>query len=307
MLQQTQVATVVPYYQRFMQRFPDIDALADAEIDQVLHLWTGLGYYARARNLHRCARQVVQDFGGEFPANVDALSTLPGIGRSTAGAIAALALGIRAPILDGNVKRVLTRYFAVDGYPEQTAIKKQLWTLAESLLPQQRIADYTQAMMDLGSMVCTRSQPDCHACPLRTNCEAVKHDLIGSIPGKKPRKALPVRSVYMLIMLNKKNEVRLEKRPPSGIWGGLYSLPELTKEKTGDALNLATVADQLPPLRHTFSHFHLDITPVFVRHSDRAQGIAESDDSVWYPLNQSMEVGLAAPVKKILSQIRETL
>ena len=233
MLQQTQVQTVIPYYQRFMARYPDVTSLAAAPIDQVLHLWTGLGYYARARNLHKAAQQVVESFGGEFPESLESLESLPGIGRSTAGAIAALAMQLKAPILDGNVKRVLTRYFAIAGYPESSTIKKQLWEIAETLLPQdpeKNIAPYTQAMMDLGATLCTRSNPACDRCPLAENCEALRTNAIASYPGKKPKKALPVREVNMFIVRNTAGEVLLEKRPDSGIWGGLYSLPEQESE-----------------------------------------------------------------------------
>lgn len=319
MLQQTQVQTVIPYYLRFMAQYPDVAALAAASVDQVLHLWTGLGYYARARNLHKAAKQVVQDHGGEFPQDVEALEALPGIGRSTAGAIAALSMHIRAPILDGNVKRVLTRYFAIAGYPESSAVKKQLWTVAESLLPEQNIAAYTQAMMDLGATLCTRSSPACQQCPLANDCQALASDKIAEFPGKKPKKALPVKAVNMFIVRNNSGHVLLEKRPDSGIWGGLYSLPEqpandadasaepglVAYAETGLAVNPLSL-EPLPSIRHSFTHYHLEITPLLVPEWELETAniaVADSDRWLWYPLDHSVEVGLAAPVKKLLTRL----
>lgn len=317
MLQQTQVQTVIPYYLRFMAQYPDVTALADAGVDQVLHLWTGLGYYARARNLHKAAKQVTQDHGGEFPQDVEALEALPGIGRSTAGAIAALSMHIKAPILDGNVKRVLTRYFAIAGYPESSTVKKQLWTVAESLLPEQKIAAYTQAMMDLGATLCTRSSPACDQCPLASDCKALAGDRIAEFPGKKPKKALPVNAVNMLIVRNEAGDVLLEKRPDSGIWGGLYSLPEKAVDDTGASPEPGWVAyaesglqlnpltlEPLPTIRHSFTHYHLDITPLLSSEwklKTTETSVADSDRWLWYPLDHSVEVGLAAPVKKLLT------
>lgn len=319
MLQQTQVQTVIPYYQRFMERFPDVATLASAPVDQVLHLWTGLGYYARARNLHMTARLVAEEHGGEFPRNLEALEALPGIGRSTAGAIAALSMDIKAAILDGNVKRVLTRVFAVAGYPESSAVKKQLWEIAQSLLPTQNIAAYTQAMMDLGATLCTRGNPACELCPLASDCKALASNSITSYPGKKPKKALPVKAVNMLILRNESGHVLLEKRPDSGIWGGLYSLPEQSMSNSdgdsragwsthnGVGLEVNPLSLQpLSPIRHSFTHYHLDITPLLapeweLETADAA--VADSDRWLWYPLDHSVEVGLAAPVKKLLTRL----
>jgi A/G-specific adenine glycosylase len=312
MLQQTQVSTVIPYFERFTSRFPTVTDLAKADLDQVLHLWTGLGYYARARNLHKTANQVVDKFSGEFPNTVDALESLPGIGLSTAGAIASLSMNIRAPILDGNVKRVLTRAHAIPGWPEQAKIKTQLWKIAESLLPDTRFADYTQAMMDLGATVCTRSKPICESCPLANNCLSLKQDKIAEIPGKKPRKTLPVREVTLYILRRSQNEVLLEKRPATGIWGGLYSLPEgQAVDKTPNIPNLTVATgskSELPLFRHTFSHYHLDISPVEYSVKEESLGVSETDRWLWYPINQDdkagmTEVGLAAPIKKILKQL----
>jgi A/G-specific adenine glycosylase len=309
MLQQTQVSTVIPYYLRFMEWFPTVEKLGSAPLDQVLHLWTGLGYYARARNLHKTAIKIATNQHGNFPTSVEALMELDGIGQSTAGAIAAIAMQIRAPILDGNVKRVLTRYKAIGGWPEQASIKRQLWELTESLTPQSQVAQYTQAMMDLGATMCTRSNPACQQCPLRASCLAFKQGNTTDYPRRKPRKALPVRSVTFFIVQNPLGDVLLEKRPPTGIWGGLWSLPE--GKNTDEVFELKhcsienTTREQLPGLRHTFSHFHLDITPIKLRARQINDEVAESDRWLWYPLDQSTEVGLAAPVKKLLTSLTE--
>lgn len=310
MLQQTQVQTVIPYYERFMARFPRVDKLASAPLDEVLHLWTGLGYYARARNLHKAAQIIVNDHGGKFPRNVDSLESLPGIGRSTAGAIAALAMDIRAPILDGNVKRVLTRYFAVPGWPEQSANKKRLWQLADRLTPDNDIAQYTQAMMDLGATVCTRSKPLCGHCPLSSNCQAHLSGMVDQYPGKKPKKAKPSKSVFMYVVQNGDGDVLLEKRPAKGIWGSLYSFPEVEKDNEGVQepvpnfeIELQEPVRELPRIRHSFTHFDLNITPLQSRYQGQASPIADRKHFIWYPLDGSLEVGLAAPVKKIISQL----
>lgn len=312
MLQQTQVATVIPYFERFMSRFPTVQALASADIDQVLHLWTGLGYYARARNLHKAAQLICSNHQGEFPASVEQLEALPGIGRSTAGAIAALSMQLRAPILDGNVKRVLARYFAIAGWPEQSAIKKTFWDIAERLTPQQRVADYTQAMMDLGATVCVRGKPDCTVCPLHEDCRARVENSIANFPGRKPRKTLPVKATTMLVVQDSKNRVLLEKRPPQGIWGSLYSFPEMTEDSESAARQVLPQLNQLDrtrpilePLRHTFSHYHLDISPVRYRTHEQIGAVADSDRWLWYPLDHSLQVGLAAPVKKLLNRLAE--
>lgn len=306
MLQQTQVATVIPYFERFMNRFPTIESLAAAEADQVLHLWTGLGYYARARNLHKAAITIVDSHGGVFPNTVETLMELDGIGRSTAGAIAAISMGVHAAILDGNVKRVLARYHCVEGWPEQGSTKKELWSIAESLTPMQRVGDYTQAIMDLGATVCTRSKPGCGSCPFVHDCGAYKEGRIAEIPGKKPRKTLPTKSVAMFILQNDAGEVLLEKRPAQGIWGSLYSLPETTDAESPPDWGQAAIKGRpkatLDVVRHSFSHYHLDITPVLFS-ADRGYEVAETDRWLWYPLDHSLEVGLAAPVKKLLSKL----
>lgn len=313
MLQQTQVATVIPYFERFMARFPDLASLAAADVDQVLHLWTGLGYYARARNLHRAAREVLECHEGELPRDLEALQSLPGIGRSTAGAIASLAMSLRAPILDGNVKRVLTRVHAVGGWPERSAVKQELWQLAERLTPVDRVGDYTQAMMDLGATVCTRSRPACGDCPLADRCEARLSDRIADFPGRKPKKTLPVRAVEMFVIRSQEGEVLLEKRPDRGIWGGLYSLPERRIDEQPGSTNWRELSipaqdgTRLESFRHSFTHYHLDITPVLPETWSLTEGVADSGRWLWYPLDHSREVGLAAPVKKLLATLPDQI
>ena len=307
MLQQTQVSTVIPYFLRFMQAFPDVHSLADARLDDVLHHWTGLGYYARARNLHRAAQIIRDHHQSQFPANFDSLLELPGIGRSTAGAILAQAFEQRYPILDGNVKRVLTRVYAISGWPGEKAIENRLWQLADVHTPQQRIADYTQAIMDLGATVCSRSKPKCSACPLQPQCQAHATNTVGNIPGKKPKKILPVRSTCMLLLYDANHAVLLEQRPPAGIWGSLWSFPECPVD-TDPAqwsqeylrVKISNIKT-LPSLRHTFSHFHLDITPVLAR-ADSA-GIMDSADHIWYNSTHSEARGFPAPVKVLLESL----
>src|SRR6201994_2063304 len=268
MLQQTQVSTVIPYYARFLERFPTVTALADAPIDDVVALWAGLGYYTRARNLHRCAQVVAHEHGGAFPQTVDALAMLPGIGRSTAAAIASFAFGARATILDGNVKRVLARVFGIEGFPGEKRVENAMWTLAESLLPdaanQDEVTAYTQGLMDLGATLCVRGKPDCVRCPFAADCVANVTGRQRALPTSRPKKLVPTRRTWMLV-LRDGNAVMLEKRPPSGIWGGLWSLPEAADEPAladrarpfgGDG-----AASPLAPLTHVFTHFKLAIEP----------------------------------------------
>ena len=310
MLQQTQVNTVIPYYERFMERFPTVADLAMSDEDTVMHHWTGLGYYARARNLHKTAQVVCQQFAGKFPDNVDALSELPGIGRSTAGAIMALGMNRYAVILDGNVKRVLTRIHCVPGWPDQPKVQQRLWELAESHTPQERYADYTQAIMDLGATLCARSRPACGVCPLKDQCQASLTGQTTAYPEKKPGKTLPVKSLYMLMFHDQDNhKVLLEKRPPQGIWGGLWSFPETDDISSFDTqLHSQLMLDpqsarQWSPLRHTFSHYHLDITPVQIPLDPQHIGVREDDRFHWYNLSAPAELGLAAPVKKLLEKL----
>ena len=310
MLQQTQVATVIPYFERFMARFPDVSSLADAPLDDVLHLWSGLGYYARARNLHKAAQQVRDAHGGVFPEDIAALEALPGVGRSTAGAVLSLALGQHHPILDGNVKRVLARCFAVAGWPGQSAVQAQLWSLTEQLTPARRVRDFNQAMMDLGATLCTRSRPACGICPLAAGCLAHAQGNPAAYPGKKPRKSLPVRDVRMLLVRVPSGQVLLEQRPPSGIWGGLWGLPELAMDEDPlvwcrQQFGQEPLAQQdLPPRRHTFSHFHLDIAPLEILLAEPGWLALEGPDRVWYNPAQPDARGLAAPVSRLLEEIQ---
>lgn len=309
MLQQTQVATVIPYFERFIAQFPSVQSLAAAPIDKVLHLWTGLGYYARARNLHKCAQVVVSQYGGEFPASVEALADLPGIGRSTAGAIASIAFQKRAAILDGNVKRVLARYHAVEGWPGQLDVANQLWEIAESYTPKTRANHYTQAMMDMGATLCTRSKPKCEACPLREGCIAYAQGNPQDYPGRKPKKTLPEKSVQLLMLRNPAGDLLLQQRPAQGIWGGLWSFPELAidtdaHEYTTDYFGKVIAHEIWDTYRHTFSHYHLDITPVLIQLAKTPQAIGEAATH-WYNPHQPDALGLAAPVKKLLEKLAQ--
>jgi A/G-specific adenine glycosylase len=309
MLQQTQVNTVIPYFNRFMQKFPQVHDLAAAKLDDVLHLWTGLGYYARARNLHKTAQQVVEQFDGVFPKDVDALSQLPGIGRSTAGAIISISHNTYAPILDGNVKRVLSRVFAVEGWPGELAVAKKLWGIGEEYTPHSRCRDYSQAMMDLGALLCTRSKPACVKCPLQQSCQAFAQGNPQNYPGKKPRKVIPIRQKQLLIILHQQ-KILLENRPPSGIWGGLWSFPECDVDTAASKFCEVSFsckirsAELLPVVRHTFSHFHLDITPVILHVQRWPTQINEGGQHCWVDIADPIELGLAAPVKLLLDKLR---
>jgi len=308
MLQQTQVVTVIPYFERFMSSFSDIHALANASQDEVLHHWTGLGYYARARNLHKAAQIIRDEYNNQFPEDYESVLTLPGIGPSTAGAILAQALGQRHVILDGNVKRVLTRLYAIEGWPGKKEVENQLWEIATSLTPEQQLTDYTQAIMDLGATVCARKS-NCSACPVTALCKAHQQGNVAHYPTPKKRKAIPVKATHMLILTNKKGEILLQQRPPSGIWGGLWSLPEYSVNDENGIQQwckkeLGLIIDQVetqPVFRHTFSHFHLDITPVISQVKSPANHVMEADNRVWYNTQQPESLGLPAPVVKILN------
>jgi len=308
MLQQTQVTTVIPYFERFMKRFPTVDELAAASQDEVLQLWTGLGYYARGRNLHKCAQTVVDQYQGEFPSTAEGLEALPGIGRSTAGAIISLALNKPATILDGNVKRVLARYHGVDGWPGKKPVADKLWQFAELHTPKTRAADYTQVMMDLGATLCTRSKPLCEQCPIHLDCAAYKEGAPERYPGKKPKKTLPIKTAQLLMIQNELGHILLEQRPALGIWGGLWSFPELTIEE--DALhycqqNTGKVSNhkQWLSFRHTFSHYHLEIYPVHIQIKKSLGKIASNNSLRWCSEEQWQQLGLAAPVKKLLNKL----
>ena len=308
MLQQTQVTTVIPYYERFMASFPTVVTLADADSDAVLGHWSGLGYYARARNLHKAAQIVRDDYAGVFPTDFDAVVALPGIGRSTAGAILALAHGQRHPILDGNVKRVLSRHDAIAGWPGKTAVARELWQVADDNTPTDRIADYTQAIMDLGATLCTRSRPACEACPVMADCAAFGTDTIDQYPGRKPKTGKPLKQTTMVLAVSG-NMIFLERRPASGIWGGLWSLPEVPDgdldgwcERTlSDA---AYERETWDTLRHSFSHFDLDIEPVVVRGGAASSKVADTADVTWAALNEDLPGGVAAPVQKLIDQLK---
>lgn len=306
MLQQTQVATVIPYFERFMTRFPTLETLARAPQDEVLHLWTGLGYYARARNLHKAAQLALDEHGGALPTeSVEALMTLPGIGRSTAGAIIAQSTGKRAAILDGNVKRSLTRLHAIPGWPGKPTVERKLWALAEYYTPATRLADFTQAVMDFGATLCKRSRPDCKICPFNDVCLAYAQGEPQGYPESKPKKALPTRSTIMLLLRDPEGRVWLEQRPPSGLWGGLWSLPQFDKHsELNDWLEAHAVTPirepAMPAFHHTFSHFRLEITPQPVSCA-RLGEVRES--GIWYDVTNPRELGLAAPVKALLSQL----
>lgn len=310
MLQQTQVATVIPYYQRFMARFPNVETLALAQADEVLHLWSGLGYYSRARNLHRAAQKLWEEFNGIFPSDLDTVMTLPGIGRSTAGAILALSMDIPHPILDGNVKRVLCRYYGIKRWPGERATEKQLWSLAQKHTPQADVADYTQGIMDLGATLCSRGRPDCEDCPVSTGCVAYQQDLQRELPRKKPKKPLPVKQTIFTMIESPQGELLLEKRPPAGIWGGLWSFPECPPGRdisdwVGDTFGyrVKSIAQE-PGIRHTFTHFHLEITPVRVKLA-RAEAIMAHSDLYWFnPFNNDKAIGMATPVRRLVENYK---
>ena len=296
MLQQTQVKTVIPYYLKFMNRFENVESLAKADIDEVLIFWAGLGYYSRARNLHACAKQIVEDFKGEFPKNLEQVVSLPGIGESTGGAILSLAYGLPEAILDGNVKRVLARVFLVDGWYGNSKVGKELWEISRKYTPTVRTGDFNQAMMDLGAGICNRSKPQCDNCPLNKHCEANLQNKTVEYPHRKPKKLIPTKYATMLLSL-KNSKVLLHKRPPSGIWGGLWSFPELEQEK---AANL-TVSGKF---KHTFSHYHLQATVVSENTNDlnlhKALQAEDNNQLAWHNVNELNKLALPTPIKKYL-------
>lgn len=304
MLQQTQVSAVVPYYLRFLEQFPTIAALAAASDDEVMRLWAGLGYYSRARNLHRAAKQVVDACEGRFPRTRAAIESLPGIGRSTAAAIAAFAFGEREAILDGNVKRVLARCFAVPGYPGERAIENELWALATGLLPDGEIESYTQGLMDLGATVCVRSRPRCAQCPLQGECRAFAQDRVAAFPAARPRKPLPHRDTTMLVLCHA-GEVLLEKRPAPGIWGGLWCFPEIASDADLRALCrerfgcVALTLRRMAPIAHGFTHYSLDIAPLVVDVRRSSERMAQPG-TLWQALADAQGAALPVPAKKIV-------
>jgi A/G-specific adenine glycosylase len=313
MLQQTQVMTAIPFYERFMAAMPTVRDLAAAPEDAVLHLWTGLGYYARARNLHRSAKLICADYGGRLPGNLDDLISLPGIGRSTAGAILCLAMGGRAPILDGNVKRVLARHYAIEGWPGQRAVSDQLWTLAEHNTPHERVADYTQAIMDLGATCCKRTQPSCATCPVQTNCRALATQSQTAFPGRKLQKPKPSRQRWFAVAVRSSGEVLLQKRAAEGIWGGLWAPPEFSDEASAKEFLHDTVGVSAgncylgTPFHHVFTHFKLEATPVYAQCSENqlvSPAVNIDEENVrWFSLHPVPSVGLPAPIVRLLKTL----
>jgi len=311
MLQQTQVATVIPYFLRFVEKFPDLATLAAAPLDDVFALWSGLGYYSRARNLQRTAQLCVARHGGDLPRDFDELAALPGIGRSTAGAILAQAHGLRFPILDGNVKRVLARWRGIEGWPGASAVNGKLWTIAESQTPRRRIVDYTQAIMDLGATVCTRSRPRCGDCPLADDCVALARGLTAKLPERKPSRKVPTRSTIMLVLRDTQGRLLIERRPPTGVWAGLWSLPEAA-DRAGaqrDVVRYSGIDDgstfaDLPPFVHGFSHYRLEVTPLVLQVAAGRQ-VADEPDRRWVHPEQAAALGLPAPVRKLIASLAD--
>jgi A/G-specific adenine glycosylase len=308
MLQQTQVRVVVPYFERFVAALPDVGALGEAPLDTVLALWSGLGYYARARNLHAAARLCIERHGGELPRDFDALLVLPGIGRSTAGAILSQAWGDRFPILDGNVKRVLCRHRGIEGWPGMPAVEKRLWDIARELLPETRMADYTQAQMDFGATLCTRHDPACVICPLQDDCAALHEGRVAELPTPKPGKPLPERRTFVLLAIDAHGRVLLQRRPPTGIWAALWSLPEADSydaARVWCATHLATDYDAARPLdaiAHGFTHYRLTMQPLLWREAEPRAGVHDDDSMRWVPRDGLGTLGIPAPVRSLLER-----
>ena len=307
MLQQTQVSTVIPYYERFLAEFRDVRALAAAPIDRVLELWSGLGYYRRAHHLHQAAHAIVTQHRGQFPRDADTIATLPGVGRSTAAAIAAFAFGERGAILEGNVKRVLARHRGIEGYPGAPKVQAKLWSIAESLLPTKDINVYTQALMDLGATVCARATPRCGECPVAADCVALATDRVAELPSSRPAKARPTRAIRVLL-LEHAGTILLEKRPALGIWAGLWSLPELdpaedvARHCRARYAASVIVGDELDPIEHGFTHYHLTMRPQRVAVREWPSR-AEAPGMVWLTRADALAAALPAPIRKLLQQI----
>ncbi len=296
---------MIPYYLKFMERFPTIKDLAEAPTDDVLHHWTGLGYYARARNLHKAAKAIMAEHNGEFPQTLEQVMALPGIGRSTAGAVLSLSQGQRHPILDGNVKRVLARHQAIDGWPGQKAVENRLWQATEAVTPADEIQAYNQAMMDIGAMICTRTKPRCGECPVGDDCQAHDQGSQTDYPGKKPKREKPVRACVQLMLVHD-GQVLLHKRPPSGIWGGLWCFPQFDTEQQArqwlTTQGIDTDWHPFEPFRHTFSHYHLDIQPVKLELGRPPGQVGELEHN-WFALESPIQVGLAAPTEGLLRSL----
>lgn len=308
MLQQTQVSAVIGYYDRFMQRFPTIASLAEADQDEVMRHWSGLGYYSRARNLHHAAQTIMREHGGVFPTDFDTIQTLKGIGRSTAAAISVFAFNQRQTILDGNVKRVLARLYAVDGWPGLPEVEKKLWHIAEALLPDDGLPAYVQGLMDFGATLCTRSKPRCDGCPMQSQCQAYQQQRVAQLPASKPRKALPEKQVTMLMIVDA-GEILLERRPNQGIWGGLWSLPEISATQIAvphaqEKLGLETEAlEVLPVLWHTFTHFKLEITPQPLQLTGRRPALPPNMQ--WLSLSDAIGAALPTPVRTLIKAFKQ--
>jgi A/G-specific adenine glycosylase len=311
MLQQTQVATVIPYYERFMARFPDVQSLAAAPLDEVLHLWTGLGYYARARNLRACAQALVAQHQGEFPRTIEAVTALPGIGRSTAGAILALSHGERHPILDGNVKRVVARVFGIGGDPGSAGVVAQMWAQAEACTPESEVGAYTQAIMDLGATLCTRARPACTVCPMNDGCVAAVEGRQTELPGRKLKRARGAREATLLIAETGSDgsvAVLVERRPPVGLWGGLWSPPQFESERAAldwcrrEIGEAEAVSAALAPIDHAFTHFDLRLNPLRVRCRPHTT-VREDEDRLWYRLESPPRVGLPQPIRLLFERL----
>lgn len=310
MLQQTQVVTAVLYFQKFISRFPNVFLLAEATIDEVLHLWSGLGYYARARNIHKAAQIILDQYAGKFPRTFEEIIALPGIGRSTAGALLSLSLGKHYPILDGNVKRVLTRYHAIEGWPGKKHVENQLWAIIEKVTPIKDVGQFNQGMMDLGARVCTYHKPKCEVCPLNVGCKSYFNRYWEKYPGKKPKKIIIGKTTYFLL-LQKGERVWLEKRPEVGLWGGLFSFPQFSEK---DALDLwvkqydmkTNQVKQLNSFRHSFSHYYLDLIPIWIKIRTLSIDF-HSSSGLWYDLKQPPNIGLSEPVNRLLKLLSSSL
>lgn len=307
MLQQTQVVTVIPYFNKFIKRYPTVNELANAPLDDVLSLWAGLGYYARARNLHKAAKQIAK---AGFPETLESLVDLPGVGRSTAGAVLSIAFNKSHAILDGNVRRVLARFKLIEGWTGGSAVNKQLWDISEYFTPDARVADYTQAIMDLGATVCTRSKPLCLQCPLQSDCQALAQDKVHLLPTPKLSKKIPVKQLVFIIATNKNGEILLEKRPPTGIWGGLWSLPELENKQDVSAWAdkhqlVIHKRTELKVKRHTFSHYHLDYAPIQLIVDSPTNNVMEAGLRIWYKHTQHKNIALPAPINQLFDEFKE--
>ncbi|WP_253306570.1 A/G-specific adenine glycosylase [unidentified bacterial endosymbiont] len=305
MLQQTQVMTVIPYFERFITQLPTLQALAQAPLDQVLHLWSGLGYYARARNLHRAAHTILSQYQGRFPDDFNALTALPGIGRSTAGAILSLAFGLPYPILDGNVKRILARYYAIAGWPGDPQVARQLWAKSSQVTPRQQAGPFNQAMMDLGSLICTLRRPGCHDCPLQSGCQAYRTQRWQEYPGK-PHKVSRPKKVAWFVLLQYHHTLWMVQRPLSDLWGGLFCFPQFDTPQTVlqwlQQQQIPSNAQPLPEIQHQFTHFQWIIRPLHLQLTEKPRAL-ECASGIWYNLAKPARIGVATPIQRLLQSL----